>query len=120
MKRYELGVVAKREIECRFKYSAKDIREKMSEGADKKDEKAKITDNPDEKKLDESRFPSFLSFVYEDDVKNEEKNDGKKDGVAVIDPLSEPPGAGDEVKKMVKENQEKLEKTLEMAVKNSV
>ena len=38
----------------------------------------------------------------------------------LVDPFTEPKDATDEVKKMVKENQDALEKEVEAAIKNAV
>lgn len=86
----------------------------MTEAKKKEDEKAKITDNPDQK-TNESGVPSFMSFFNEDD-----KKDDAKPGEVFVDPFTEPKDATDEVKKMVKENQDALEKEVAAAIKNAV
>ena len=112
----ELGVIAQPEIQCKLKHTADDILDKMTEAKKDEDKNAKITDKPDDKNVNESDIPSFMSFLYEDDVKEETKNN--KD--ILIDPFNEPKDASDEIKKMIKENQDELEKIIETAMKNSV
>jgi hypothetical protein len=120
MTQCEIGVVAQPEIECKLKYSADDILDKMTETKKENDEKSKITENPDDKKVNESDIPSFMSFIREDD-KDDKKEDKKENNDDVlVDPLNEPKDASDEVKKMVKENQDEFTKTLDNALKNSL
>jgi hypothetical protein len=88
----------------------------MTEAKKDEDKNAKITDKPDDKNVNESDIPSFMSFLYEDDTKEETKNNED----ILIDPFNEPKDASDEIKKMIKENQDELEKTIETAMKNSV
>jgi hypothetical protein len=88
----------------------------MTETKKDEDKNAKITDKPDDKNVNESDIPSFMSFLYEDDTKEETKNNED----ILIDPFNEPKDASDEIKKMIKENQDELEKTIETAMKNSV
>ena len=114
----ELGVVAQPEIQCKIKHTANDILDKMTEVKKEEDEKAKITDNPDQK-TNESGVPSFMQFLNEDDKKDDKKDDAKP-GEVLIDPFTEPKDATDEVKKMVKENQDALEKEVAAAIKNAV
>lgn len=56
---YELGVIPKSEIECKLKYTGEEILDKATETKKEQDEKAKITDNPDQK-TNESDIPSFI------------------------------------------------------------
>jgi len=56
-----------------------------------------------------------MSFLNEDD-----KKDDAKSGEVLVDPFTEPKDASDEVKKMVKENQDALEKEVAAAIKNAV
>ena len=108
MKQYELGVVVLPEIKCQLKHTADDIRDKMTEVKKEEDEKAKITDNPDQK-ANESEVPSFMSFLREEDKKDDgKKPEDAKAGEVLVDPFQEPKDATDEVKKMVKENQDQL------------
>jgi hypothetical protein len=88
----------------------------MTEAKKDEDKNAKITDKPDDKNVNESDIPSFMSFLYEDDAKEETKNNED----ILIDPFNEPKDASDEIKKMIKENQDELEKIIETAMKNSV
>lgn len=110
----DLGVIAQPEIQCKLKHTADDILDKMTEAKKEEDDKAKITDNPDQK-TNESGVPSFMSFLNEDD-----KKDDAKPGEMLVDPFTEPKDATDEVKKMVKENQDALEKEVAAAIKNAV
>lgn len=110
----DLGVIAQPEIQCKLKHTADDILDKMTEAKKEENEKAKITDNPDQK-TNESGIPSFMSFLNEDD-----KKDVTKPGEVLVDPFIEPKDAIDEVKKMVKENQDVLEKEVAAAIKNAV
>lgn len=110
----DLGVIAQPEIQCKLKHTANDILDKMTEAKKEEDDKAKITDNPDQK-TNESGVPSFMQFINEDD-----KKDDTKPGEVLVDPFTEPKDATDEVKKMVKENQDALEKEVIAAIKNAV
>lgn len=110
----DLGVIAQPEIQCKLKHTANDILDKMTEAKKEEDDKAKITDNPDQK-TNESGVPSFMQFINEDD-----KKDDTKPGEVLVDPFTEPKDATDEVKKMVKENQDALEKEVVAAIKNAV
>lgn len=110
----DLGVIAQPEIQCKLKHTADDILDKMTEAKKEENEKAKITDNPDQK-TNESGVPSFMSFLNEDD-----KKDDIKPGEVLVDPFTEPKDATDEVKKMVKENQDTLEKEVTAVIKNAV
>ena len=110
----DLGVIAQPEIQCKLKHTANDILDKMTEAKKEEDDKAKITDNPDQK-TNESGVPSFMQFINEDD-----KKDDAKPGEVLVDPFTEPKDATDEVKKMVKENQDALEKEVAAAIKNAV
>ena len=110
----DLGVIAQPEIQCKLKHTANDILDKMTEAKKEEDDKAKITDNPDQK-TNESGVPSFMQFINEDD-----KKDNAKSGEVLVDPFTEPKDATDEVKKMVKENQDALEKEVAAAIKNAV
>lgn len=56
----------------------------------------------------------------EDDKPDGGKDGEKKPGDVYVDPFNEPQGASEEVKKMVKENRDALEKVVQVAVKNSV
>ena len=111
VKQYELGVVVKDEIQCKLKHTADDILDKMTEAKKEEDEKSGISEKP----VSESDIPSFMQFVREDDKKPE-----SKPGEVYVDPFNEPKDASDEVKKMVKENQDELEKTVQDTIKNSV
>jgi len=111
MDQCQLGVVVRPEIQCRLKHTANDIRAAAAEAKKKDDEKAKITDNPDQK-TNESDIPSFMAFIGEDD-----KKEGGEPGEILVDPLQEPKDASDEIKKMVKENQDALEKEVDPALK---
>lgn len=110
----DLGVIAQPEIQCKLKHTANDILDKITEAKKEEDDKAKITDNPDQK-TNESGVPSFMQFINEDD-----KKDDTKPGEVLVDPFTEPKDATDEVKKMVKENQDALEKEVAAAIKNAV
>lgn len=110
----DLGVIAQPEIQCKLKHTANDILDKMTEAKKEEDDKAKITDNPDQK-TNESGVLSFMQFINEDD-----KKDDTKPGEVLVDPFTEPKDATDEVKKMVKENQDALEKEVVAAIKNAV
>ena len=114
----DLGVIAQPEIQCKIKHTANDILDKMTEVKKEEDEKAKITDNPNQK-TNESGVPSFMQFLNEDDKKDDKKDDAKP-GEVLVDPFTEPKDATDEVKKMVKENQDALEKEVAAAIKNAV
>lgn len=114
---YELGVIAQSEIECKLKHNGEEILDKMTETKKENDEKAKITDNPDQK-TNESGVPSFMSFLKEDDKKKEDAK--AAGGEVLVDPFTEPKDADDEVKKMIKENQDELQKVIDTAVKNAV
>lgn len=84
MEQCELGVVAQPEIQCKLKHTGVDILEKATEAKKEEDEKAKITDNPDQK-TNESGVPSFMSFLREDDpAPASQKKDG---GDLLVDPL---------------------------------
>ena len=61
-----------------------------------------------------------MSFLHEDDEKEGDKKEEAKSGEVLVDPFAEPKDAADEVKKMVKENQDALEKEVAAAIKNSV
>lgn len=115
--RCELGVVALPEVQCKLKHTADDILDKMTKDEKEESEKAKITDNPDQK-ANESDIPSFMSFMREDDKKGDGRQEGSGD--VLVDPFVEPKDATDEVKKMVKENQDALEKEISNAVRISV
>ena len=110
----DLGVIAQPEIQCKLKHTANDILDKMTEAKKEEDDKAKITDNPDQK-TNESGVPSFMQFINEDD-----KKDDTKSGEVLVDPFTEPKDATDEVKKMVKENQDALEKEVAAVIKNAI
>lgn len=110
----DLGVIAQPEIQCKLKHTANDILDKMTEAKKEEDDKAKITDNPDQK-TNESGVPSFMQFINEDD-----KKDDAKPGEVLVDPFTEPKDATDEVKKMVKENQDALEKEVAATIKNAI
>ena len=110
----DLGVIAQPEIQCKLKHTAYDILDKMTEAKKEEDDKAKITDNPDQK-TNESGVPSFMQFINEDD-----KKDDAKPGEVLVDPFTEPKDATDEVKKMVKENQDALEKEVAAAIKKAI
>ena len=114
MTQCDLGVIAQPEIQCKIKHTANDILDKMTEVKKEEDEKAKITDNPNQK-TNESGVPSFMQFINEDDKKGD-----AKPGEVLVDPFTEPKDATDEVKKMVKENQDALEKEVAAAIKNAV
>ena len=110
----DLGVIAQPEIQCKLKHTAYDILDKMTEAKKEEDDKAKITDNPDQK-TNESGVPSFMQFINEDD-----KKDDAKPGEVLVDPFTGPKDATDEVKKMVKENQDALEKEVAAAIKKAI
>ena len=110
----DLGVITQPEIQCKLKHTAYDILDKMTEAKKEEDDKAKITDNPDQK-TNESGVPSFMQFINEDD-----KKDDAKPGEVLVDPFTEPKDATDEVKKMVKENQDALEKEVAAAIKKAI
>lgn len=61
-----------------------------------------------------------MSFLHEDDNPEDAKKDDAKPGEVLVNPFEEPKDATDEVKKMVKENQDELEKTINNALKNSL
>lgn len=117
---YELGVMTGKPIEVKLKHTADDIRDKAAAGKAEADSKAKITDNPDDKKVDEG-IPSFMQFLGEDDP---QKDGQKKDGEALVDPFvvpkDTPKEAEADVKKMVEENRAELQKAVDNAVKNAV
>ena len=124
LEQIELGVIAHEQTECKLKHTAYDILEKATDVKKKEDEKAKITDNPDQK-TNESDIPSFLQFMREDGNAQAEgkddKKDDKKDSDSIIDPFQVPKGIDDEarseVEKMVKENQDELKKRIDAELK---
>lgn len=107
-KTYELAVVApEQQAECRLKHTVQEIMDKLK--APEAGEDAKATENPDEGKegrVDESG--SFMRFLRRGDAPPVKPGDQ-----ALLDPFIEPKDATDEVKKMVKENNEALAKAVE-------
>jgi hypothetical protein len=76
-----------------------------------------ITENPDDKKVNESFMPSFMRFISEADKPDDKAANGEE---TVIDPLVEPKDAPDDIKKMIKENQDAVDKERQDIIKYSV